>query len=455
MSVVVQNTQGWVLDAGSLIDQGYSRCIRFKDNQKSHVRCRFKGQCFQILKSHYSARTSAAVDRGNTDMLQKTDKPTKKRKRKHSELNQGEVDSQAFHEKIRCVILEGTKSLVDSARSFGYLNGVTDTAKEPLPSQECSLAALCEMAKELPLVDDEEQDECVQLLVAEDGCTSHVDLFSRVTESRAEQATVVTLMGEEYVIPPHTAFLLSDFTRIQPLVHYGRRFDLIVMDPPWENKSVKRSRRYSSLPSTQLKWLPIPLLASLNCLVVTWVTNRPSHLRFVRDELYPHWGVEVVAEWFWVKVTTSGEFVFPLDSNHKKPYEVLVLGRYRSSANNFISSLETSEVPVEDQRLIVSVPSALHSQKPSLSEVLKPYVGDEAKCLELFARSLQPGWTSWGNEVLKFQHTSYFTLTPTDDRADVPKEEATDDCTDKATVTPVLSLPGETSAPHHCPTNAD
>ncbi|XP_038585989.1 N(6)-adenine-specific methyltransferase METTL4 [Micropterus salmoides] len=426
MSVVGQNTQGWVLDACSLTDQSYSRCIRLKDNQKSLVTCRFKRQCFQILQSHYSVSASAAVDGANTDMVQKPDKPSKKRKRKHSELNQGEVDSQAFHEKIRSVILEGAKSLVDSVRSLGYLNGVTDTVKEPLPSQECSLVALCEMAKELPLVDDEEQDKCVQLLVAEDGCTSHVDLFSRVTENRADWATVVTLMGEEYVIPPHTAFLLSDFTRIQPLVHYGRRFDLIVMDPPWENKSVKRSRRYSSLPSTQLKRLPIPLLASPNCLVVTWVTNRPSHLRFVRDELYPHWGVEVVAEWFWVKVTTSGQFVFPLDSRHKKPYEVLVLGRYRSSVNNSSSSSETSEVPVEDQRLIVSIPSALHSQKPPLSEVLKPYVGAEAKSLELFARSLQPGWTSWGNEVLKFQHTSYFTLMTTDDRADVPEEEATE-----------------------------
>lgn len=27
------------------------------------------------------------------------------------------------------------------------------------------------------------------------------------------------------------------------------------------------------------------------------------------------------------QVTTSGEYVFPLDSPHKKPYEVLVLGR--------------------------------------------------------------------------------------------------------------------------------
>ncbi|KAM9337589.1 N(6)-adenine-specific methyltransferase METTL4 [Symphorus nematophorus] len=452
MSVLGESTHGWVVDACSLIDQGYSCCVRFKDDQKSFVKCRFKRQCFQILKSHYSVRASAAEDGGNTDMLQKTDKPSKKRKRKHSELNQGEVDSQAFHEKIRSVILEGTKSLVDSAQSLGYLNGVMDTLKEPLPTQECSLAALCEMAKELPLVDEEEREECVQILVAEDGCTSHVDLFSRVTENRASWATVVTLMGEEYVIPPHTGFLLSDFTRIQPLVQDGRRFDLIVMDPPWENKSVKRSRRYSSLPSTQLKRLPIPLLASPNCLVVTWVTNRLSHLRFVRDELYPHWGVDVVAEWFWVKVTTSGQFVFPLDSHHKKPYEVLVLGRYRSPADNSTSSSETSKVSVEDQRLIVSVPSALHSQKPCLSEVLKSYVGAEAKCLELFARSLQPGWTSWGNEVLKFQHTSYFTLTPTDDQANVPEDKATDD---KPTATPVLSSPGESSPPRRCPTSGD
>ncbi|XP_023264079.1 methyltransferase-like protein 4 [Seriola lalandi dorsalis] len=452
MAVVVQSSEGWVLDACSLIDQGYSRCIRWRNGRKSQVKCRFKRRCFQILKSHYCVNASVAVEGGNTDTLQKVNKPSKKRKRKHSDLNQGEVDAQAFHEKIRSVILEGSKSLVDSARYLGYLTGATDTVTEPLPLQECSLAALCEMAKELPLVDEEEQEERTQSLAAEDGCTSHVDLFSRVTENRADEATVVTLMGEEYVIPPHTAFLLSDFTRIQPLVHYGTKFDLIVMDPPWENKSVKRSRRYSSLPSSQLKRLPIPQLASTNCLVVTWVTNRPSHLRFVRDELYPHWGIEVVAEWFWVKVTTSGQFVFPLDSPHKKPYEVLVLGRYRSSADTSISSLETPEVPVEDSRLIVSVPSALHSQKPSLSEVLKLYVGAEATCLELFARSLQPGWTSWGNEVLKFQNSSYFALTPADDPTDISKDGI---CTDKPAVTPASESPVESSPPLQRPTTED
>ncbi|XP_012773395.3 N(6)-adenine-specific methyltransferase METTL4 [Maylandia zebra] len=439
MSVVLHGSLGWVLDSCSLIDRGYSPCIRWRENQKSALKCSFKRQCFQVFKSYYNENNRADVDAGNTEVLKKTCKPSKKRKRKHHELNQGEIDSLVFHEKIKSVILEGTKYLVDSAQLLGYLNGQTNVDKEPLPSQECNLAALCEMAKDLPLVEDEEQERGAQLLVGEDGCTSHVDLFSQVTENKADWATVVTVMGEEYVIPPHTAFLLSDFTRIQPLVHYGTRFDLIVMDPPWENKSVKRSRRYGSLPSSQLKRLPIPLLASPNCLVVTWVTNRPSHLRFVRDELYPHWGVEVVAEWFWVKVTTFGQFVFPLDSPHKKPYEVFVLGRYRCSADISESPSETSEVPVEDQRLIVSVPSALHSQKPSLSEVLKPYIGADAKCLELFARSLQPGWTSWGNEVLKFQHVSYFNLTPVDEKA-----EAEDDCTAKEKQAQGFDSPGKT-----------
>lgn len=79
-------------------------------------------------------------------------------------------------------------------------------------------------------------------------------------------------------------------------------------------------------------------------------------------------------------------------------------------------------------------------------EVLKPYVGAEASCLELFARSLQQGWTSWGNEVLKFQHSSYFTFTPTDDPADVSKDEV---CADKPLVTPAFNNSFEGSSPPH------
>lgn len=63
--------------------------------------------------------------------------------------------------------------------------------------------------------------------------------------------------------------------------------------------------RYSSLSPQQIKRMPIPKLAAADCLIVTWVTNRQKHLCFVKEELYPSWSVEVVAEWYWVKVSSK------------------------------------------------------------------------------------------------------------------------------------------------------
>lgn len=121
-----------------------------------------------------------------------------------------------FNVQCRSVILKGTESLVGAARSMGHLSGQTHEDNEPLPALEFCFTALCEMAKTLPLV--EEEGLCSQPLVTGDGSTSHVDLFSRVTENSSDQALLVTLMGQEYIIPANTAFLLSDFERIQPLV---------------------------------------------------------------------------------------------------------------------------------------------------------------------------------------------------------------------------------------------
>ncbi|XP_061851283.1 N(6)-adenine-specific methyltransferase METTL4 isoform X4 [Colius striatus] len=228
-------------------------------------------------------------------------------------------------------------------------------------------------------------------------------------ENSSNSAKIVVLMGQKYLVPPKSSFLLSDISCLQPLLNYKKKYDVIVIDPPWENKSVKRSNRYSHLSSWQIKQIPVPALAAPNCLVVTWVTNRQKHLRFVKDELYPHWSVKTLAEWHWVKITRDGEFVLPLDSLHKKPYEVLVLGRVQGDIKE--ASRKSEEIlPVPEHKLIVSIPCSLHSHKPPLAAVLAEFIKPDVECLELFARNLQPGWTSWGNEVLKFQHIDYFTL---------------------------------------------
>ncbi|XP_042115942.1 N(6)-adenine-specific methyltransferase METTL4 isoform X2 [Peromyscus maniculatus bairdii] len=245
-------------------------------------------------------------------------------------------------------------------------------------------------------------------LVFNQGELDAIEYHTKVIENGSSFSKMITLMGQKYLLPPRSSFLLSDISCMQPLLNCGKTFDVIVIDPPWENKSVKRSNRYSCLSPQQIKQMPVPKLAAADCLIVTWVTNRQKHLCFVKEELYPSWSVEVVAEWYWVKITHSGEFVFPLDSPHKKPYECLVLGRVREKAALAFRNTDTEVPPVPDQKLIVSVPCILHSHKPPLAEVLKDYIKPGGQCLELFARNLQPGWMSWGNEVLKFQHVDYF-----------------------------------------------
>ena len=78
----------------------------------------------------------------------------------------------------------------------------------------------------------------------------------------------------------------------------------------------------------QIKSLPVPDLLAPGALVGIWVTNKQKYLRFTKAELFPHWSVKLVAEWYWVKVTRKGELVTDLDSPHKKPYEPLLLGRF-------------------------------------------------------------------------------------------------------------------------------
>ncbi|XP_064298994.1 N(6)-adenine-specific methyltransferase METTL4 [Phalacrocorax carbo] len=334
----------------------------------------------------------------------------KKRKRK-CVFNQGELDALEYHSKVRKLIWEGTLHLVQEGLKSGFLHRTTaelSCRKNVVPGHiGCGLAELCEMAKQFPAV-NESDHQAIHVLDDETSIPEH-DLLSCVTENSSDCAKIVVLMGQKYLVPPKSSFLLSDISCLHPLLNYKKKYDVIVIDPPWDNKSVKRSNRYSHLSSWQIKQIPVPALAAPNCLVVTWVTNRQKHLRFVKDELYPHWSVKALAEWHWVKITRAGEFILPLDSLHKKPYEVLVLGRVQEDVKETLRKSE-DVLPIPEHKLIVSIPCSLHSHKPPLTAVLAEFIKPDVECLELFARNLQPGWTSWGNEVLKFQHVDYFTL---------------------------------------------
>ena len=103
----------------------------------------------------------------------------------------------------------------------------------------------------------------------------------------------------------------------------------------------------------QIKSLPVPQLLAPGALVGIWVTNKQKYLRFTKSELFPHWSVELVAEWYWVKVTRRGELVTDLDSPHKKPYEPLLIGRFRPKMDDFRTATLKSAKEFESNNDVV------------------------------------------------------------------------------------------------------
>jgi N(6)-adenine-specific DNA methyltransferase len=168
-------------------------------------------------------------------------------------------------------------------------------------------------------------------------------------------------------------------------------------------------------------------LLSPDALVAVWVTNRPKYKQFLIDKLFSSWNLELVGEWYWMKMTTIGQPVMPLDSTHRKPYELLLVARNKASS---------SVIDVPEKLVFASVASQ-HSRKPPLNgKTPDPFFStvdgpwwlthdqkkcatdlfslfdtnhNDRRCLELFARCLTYNTTSWGNECLLFQHDSYFT----------------------------------------------
>ncbi|KAI9757162.1 MAG: hypothetical protein M4579_003552 [Chaenotheca gracillima] len=234
-----------------------------------------------------------------------------------------------------------------------------------------------------------------------------------------------------YYIPPRSAFLDSnietsiDTFNLATARHLTsssksagpQQFDFILLDPPWPNASAKRSRSYNTPKAvSQTRELILSLdiqdYLAPSGLVGVWVTNKPRFRDLVLGEtpndaptgqrgspsLFETWAVEWVEEWIWIKTTATGQPISDLESSWRKPYEILLLGRKRHDGSSHDAGR-----PEVKRKIIAGVPD-LHSRKPSLKELITPYMPDpqDYRALEVFARNLTAGWWAWGNEVLKF-----------------------------------------------------
>ncbi|KAE8237464.1 hypothetical protein A4X06_0g9221 [Tilletia controversa] len=319
----------------------------------------------------------------------------------------------------------------------------------------------------------------------------------------------VQVEGEEpgrrvdVLVPKRSAFLLTDllpkgrdmpigWTSLQEYVQKQGGVDLLVIDPPYPNHSAerlsgqstrKRKNReddtepapknrhegYETVDLYDLWTLKTPVRELLHAggmrrgtLVAVWVTHSPKAKRFVLDKLFPAWHVCFLQEALWLKVLASSSSPGVTDSIletqrgcepvyedgcDRKPYEVLLLGRFEgkvddasgmeqvpfsdfagkarpkqgssrrgpveasSSARNDVGPWFWTD-PVEARRMVIASVPIGHSTKPYLAGALanlQPHKMDErSKCnvVELFARGILPGegngvYVGVGNEAIK------------------------------------------------------
>lgn len=238
--------------------------------------------------------------------------------------------------------------------------------------------------------------------------------------------------GQEYcfTIPPRSTVFLSDtaqsdsfraaFREVTDEYMLPRHFNLVLLDPPWPNRSAKRKKAYDQaggMPYLKKMLLRMDLDNYLehNALVGIWITNKEALRQHVLGPggLFETWNVGLVEEWVWIKTTTKGEPMFDIDDLMRKPYEIFLLGR--TASNSWTTMAHAPDVR---RRVIAAVPD-IHSRKPCLKEMFESYLPADYSALEVFSRYLVSGWTSWGNEVLKYQWDYYWTSESGDE---VPRE---------------------------------
>ncbi|CAJ1972845.1 unnamed protein product [Sphenostylis stenocarpa] len=350
-----------------------------------------------------------------------------KRKRKRKEpraLNERELIAVQRHQESRPLLLAAHECLLKSTEVLNALKALK--SESSCSARECeggqrSFVNLGHVTPQLevtlslrlsdtdadshPLPSDLQDFPSVQC------CEQKVvRAFNNLVANDTQDDAVAEILCNRYIIPRESCFYMSDLGQIRNLIpaHADSGFNLIMVDPPWENASAHQKSRYQTLPNKYFLSLPIKQLThTKGALVALWVTNREKLRSFVERELFPAWGVSYAATFYWLKVKENGSLICDLDLFHHRPYECLILG-YSPGKVNKTDNLSQFK-PVKNDRVIMSIPGD-YSRKPPIADLLVEHVPGlkPPRCIDLFAREILAGWVAWGNEPLYFQDSKYF-----------------------------------------------
>ncbi|XP_057785828.1 methyltransferase-like protein 2 isoform X4 [Salvia miltiorrhiza] len=345
-----------------------------------------------------------------------------KEKKKYRALNSREQLADRRHQEVRAGLLKAHEALLGASELLGVLRNLRSDGQG-----NCGELTFAE--RELDFVELGSVWQApfyeIVLKIGDDGSAVEnagfgssnqieVPVFDNLIANEWSTDIEAELLEHKYILPKKSCVYMSDLRQIHKLIpaESDRGFNLIVIDPPWENSSAHQKQKYRTLPNNYFLSLPVKQLThSRGALVALWVTNREKLRTFVENELFPKWGVKYAATFYWLKA--NGFLISELDLFHHRPYECLLLGL--SDGKGMDSEELQRLIRISDNQVFISVPGD-YSRKPPIGELLLDYVPGPkpARCIELFAREMIEGWTSWGNDPLHFQDSRYFL--PTTDK---------------------------------------
>ncbi|XP_064959187.1 methyltransferase-like protein 2 isoform X3 [Musa acuminata AAA Group] len=393
---------------------------------------------FWVSPSAYYSRsfetTTAAL---KTDAVEDS-RILKKRKRTRAprDLNESERASEKRHQEARTFLLNAHKAFLEAAELQALLPELVKS-EVSLPTRRASEQKFIQLGSlwQAPLYEislcfrnKNLSDDTGGYRLGDHGGTIIVHrLYNNLICNETNEDVEAEFQSNHYILPSRSCFHMSDLRQVRNLVpgnlhksnqtlsfvekcftaHSKDGFNFIVIDPPWENGSACQKAVYPTLPNRYFLYLPVKELAHEGgALVALWMTNREKLRIFVENELFPAWGVTKFVLSYWLKVKPDGSLIGELDLFHHRPYECLLLG-YINLQNDDSRAMPFEYLGIN--QVIVSIPGD-YSRKPPLGQLLKDHIPGPkpAKCIELFARELGAGWTSWGNEPLHFQDSKYF-----------------------------------------------
>jgi len=174
-----------------------------------------------------------------------------------------------------------------------------------------------------------------------------------------------------------------------------RKYGIILADPPWSFNNQNTggamlsgsAAHYDVMALQDICNLPVKQIAGDNCvLFMWWVASQPREALCVIEA----WGFQLktMTGFNWIKKTKYWKDFFGMGFYTRQGSENCLIA-VRGKPKRVSASV----------RAVVAERTGRHSEKPQIfRDKIIELMGDLPR-IELFARTVVPGWDVWGNEV--------------------------------------------------------